>query len=122
MKLAAIVIVEYNTVTGSFPDQTAVVKINSSITTGINNVNFDASFNVFPNPAKNNVNVKLHNSTNANCTVEIINEVGQIERLINFGNDSEISNNISISNLAAGIYVCKTTLGDKVSIRKLIIE
>ena len=46
----------------------------------------------------------------------------QIAQSINLGNDTEISNNVSISNLANGIYMVKTTLGNQISIRKLIIE
>ena len=117
-----ILTVSYNDITGSFTSTSATVKVNSSVVTGINDLNFDASFNIFPNPAKTNVNVKLHNASNANCTIDIINAVGQIAQSINLGNDTEISNNVSISNLATGIYMVKTTLGNQVSVRKLIIE
>lgn len=114
--------VSYNTTTGSSPSSNATVKLNSSVVTGINDVNFDASFSIFPNPAKNNFNVKLNNAANATCTIEIVNSIGQIAKSINLGNDSEISNTVSISELNAGIYMVKTTLGNKVSVRKLIVE
>lgn len=117
-----ILTIEYVTVTGNFPSQTATIKLDNSILTGINDVNFDALFSIYPNPAKNNVFVKLHNETNANCGIEIINAIGQITKSIDLGRDTEISNNISISNLTAGIYILKTTLGNKVSTRKLIVE
>lgn len=114
--------VSYTDIQGSFSSTSATVKVNSAVVTGINDLNFDATFSVFPNPAKNNFNVKLHNANNANCNVEIVNSIGELAHSINLGNDTEISSNISITNLASGIYIVKTTLGDKVSARKLIIE
>lgn len=114
--------VSYNNTSGSAPSTSATIRVNNVVLTGINDLNFDASFSIFPNPAKNQVNVKLHNATNASCNIEIVNSIGVPVQSINLGSDTEISNNISISNLAAGIYIVKTTLGDKVSARKLIIE
>lgn len=114
--------VSYTDISGAITNTSASVKVNNSVITGINNLNFDASFNVFPNPAKDHVNVKLHNEMNANCSIEIINSVGQMARYVSLGNDTDISNNISISDLSSGVYLVKTTLGDKISVRKLVIE
>lgn len=114
--------VTYSDASGAFTSNTGDVKVNMNLLTGINDLNFDAAFSVFPNPAKDNVNVKLHNANNASCTVNIYNSIGQLAQSADLGNDTEILNNISISNLAAGMYIMKTTLGDKVSTRKLIVE
>jgi hypothetical protein len=114
--------VSYSNAQGALTNSSATVKVNTSVITGINDLNFDASFNVFPNPAKDVINIKLHNANNDLCKVEIINSVGQLAQTINLGNDMEIANNISVSHLSSGIYMVKTTLGNKVSSRKLIIE
>jgi hypothetical protein len=114
--------VSYTDIQGSFSSYTGTIKINSSVVTGVNDVNFGTAFNIFPNPAKNQFNVKLHNANNASCNVEIVNAYGEISQSMNLGNNTEVSDNISISNLASGIYIVKTTLGDKVSTQKLIIE
>lgn len=114
--------VSYSDITGAFTSSSATIKANANVVTGINNINFDSSFSIFPNPAKNNVYVKLNNATNANCVIEIVNAMGQTVQVNNLGNNSEISTSVSISNLSAGIYFVKTTLGDKVSARKLIVE
>jgi hypothetical protein len=114
--------VAYTTVTGSFPSYSADVKVNTSVITGLNDLNFDASFSIFPNPAKNNFNVKLNNANNAVCKMEIVNAIGALVRSVDLGTASEISQTISISGLAPGIYMVKTTLGNKVSARKLIVE
>lgn len=114
--------VSYNDVQGAITNTSATIKLNNAVITGINDLNFDATFNIFPNPAKDYVNVKLQNEANANCKIQIVNSIGQIAQEIDLGSDSEITRNISVSNLNSGIYIVKTTLGDKVSVRKLIIE
>jgi len=114
--------VSYSDAQGTFQNTSASIKVNNNVITGINDLNFDATFNIFPNPATNFVNVKLQNVTNTNCKIQIVNALGQIAQEIDLGNDSEINRNISIANLNSGIYMVKTILGDKVSARKLIIE
>ncbi|MES2762489.1 MAG: T9SS type A sorting domain-containing protein [Bacteroidota bacterium] len=114
--------VSYNNTTGAQTSSSASVFVNNMVITGINDQNFDASFSIFPNPAKNNFNVKLNNVSNGDCNVEIVNSVGQTVKVVNLGNTTEITNNISISDLAQGMYMIKTTLGDKISVRKLIVE
>ncbi|MES2567409.1 MAG: T9SS type A sorting domain-containing protein [Bacteroidota bacterium] len=114
--------VVYEKVTGNFPSTKGIIQINSSVVTGINDANFDASFSIFPNPAKNNFNIKLNNATNDKCSVAIVNSIGQTTKTIDLGNDTNILTTISISDLNSGVYMVKTTLGDKVSVRKLIVN
>lgn len=114
--------VSYSDITGAFSSTSATIKANANVVTGINDINFEKSFSIFPNPATNNFNIKLNNAANANCAIEIVNAMGQTVQENNLGNNSEILSNVSISNLSKGIYVVKTTLGDKVSVRKLIVE
>jgi len=116
-----LITVSYINVTGAYTSNTAVIKLNSSIV-GINDQNFEASFKVFPNPAKSEIHVTLRNETNAICNVEIIDVLGQPALESDLGNETEISADISISDLKPGIYFVKTTLGDRQSIRKLIVE
>ena len=111
----------YTDVTGAYTSKSADIKVNSAIV-GIHDLNVDDTFTIFPNPAKNYFNVSLYNITNANCIVEIINTMGQTIQLINLGNDVDISKDISISSLPVGIHFVKITLGDKVSVKKLIKE
>lgn len=117
-----ILTVSYSNATGAFTSNTGDVKVNSNVVTGVNALTFDATFSVFPNPAKNNFNVKLLNANNTNCKVEIVNAIGSLVKSIDLGNNTEISNIISISDLTSGMYFVKTTLGDKTATKKLIIE
>jgi len=112
----------YSDISGAFSNSSATIRINSYVAVGLKDLKLDNSFAMFPNPAKENLTIKLQNSSNANCTVDIVNAIGQTVQTNSLGNDSEILNTISISNLESGMYLVKTTLGNKVSVKKLIIE
>lgn len=112
--------VSYSSANGS--PLTGKIRVNDLVLTGINELNSDASLNLFPNPAKNSFNLKLMNADNESCTVEIMNAMGTLVRSAELGNASDISENISLSGLVQGMYMVKTSLGNKVSVRKLIIE
>jgi hypothetical protein len=113
--------VTYTDVSGAYTSKSAHIKVNATIV-GLNDLSIDDSFSISPNPAKDYFKVSLYNPTNANCTIEIMNAVGQTLQLVNLANEVNIFNDISVSNLASGMYLVKTTLGDKVSVRKLIKE
>lgn len=117
-----IVTVSYNDLQGAITNTSATVKMNDNVITGITDRNFDAGFNVFPNPAKDNFTVQLSNANNDFAKVEIINSLGAIAQTINLGNNSQLQKTISITELNSGIYMVKTTVGNKVSVRKLIVE
>jgi hypothetical protein len=117
-----ILTVSYSNASGAFTSNTGDVKINSNVVTGINNLNTENYFSMYPNPSKNDFNIMLQNNNKANCKLEIMNSVGALVKSIDLGNDSEIYSNISISNLSSGMYFVKTTVGDKTSTRKLIVE
>lgn len=106
--------------TGS--DTSITVAGNQIITVGINDRNFNSEYAIYPNPAKDNITVKLSNASNNNCAIEIYNLTGQLVRTANLGTASAIENKVSLSGLGSGLYIVKTQLGDKVSSRRLIIE
>ena len=98
------------------------ITVNNAVITGLNEKNFDATFQIFPNPAKDAFKVNLSNSSNETGIIEIYNNVGQLTKTINLGNASSIEQNVSLQDLSSGIYIVKTMLGNRVSSRKLIIE
>ncbi len=112
-----------NSAFGPTVTNTSKIEMNGNvITVGINEVNFDADFTMFPNPAKDNFSVSLSNSSNDNGTIEIYNELGQIAKRIDLGNESVIKTNVSVADLKPGIYIVKTNIGTRTSSRKLIVE
>jgi len=114
--------VSYQATTGFTNTSSAEIKVNNLVITGLNDKNFDATFQIFPNPAKDAFNVNLNNSNNDNGVIEIYNSLGQLTKTINLGNNSIIEQKVSLSGLNSGIYIVKTALGNKTSSRRLIVE
>ena len=107
---------------GGSGDTSITITANKIITVGITDRNFDAQYAIYPNPAKDNFNVKLSNTSNKTCSVEIFNFEGQLVKTLNLGNDNTIEKKVSINDLSSGIYLVKTSLGENSSVRRLIVE
>jgi hypothetical protein len=114
--------VMYSATTGFTNTTSKEIDMNLAVVTGVNDKNFDATFQIFPNPAKDYFEVNLSNTSNENGVIEIYNAVGQLVQTIALGNETQLKKNVSLNNLATGIYVVKTTLGSKSSSRKLVKE
>jgi hypothetical protein len=117
-----ILVVSYQIVSGAATSSTVKIKLNNSVLVGIEEIELEKYLTVFPNPVKDDVNVKLYNATNENSTLELINSAGQSVQFYDLGNNVEISKNISMSNLESGLYLIKAKLGNRVSIRKIVKE
>ncbi|HWY13283.1 MAG TPA: T9SS type A sorting domain-containing protein, partial [Bacteroidia bacterium] len=123
-----IVMVAYDSQTvnsGSGPtvQNSASITINNNVLTGINNINLEAlNYNVYPNPTTNNVNINLTNEKTEAVSVVVINNLGQIVRSIDLGSAPEIKYLMNTSDLTSGIYHVKTTVGEKSTTKKLIIQ
>jgi hypothetical protein len=107
---------------GPTVNTTGKTYIHSALVTGINEANFDAVFDMFPNPAKEFFTVNLTNTNNAKGSIEIYNELGQLSKRVDLGNESTIETKVSVSDLKPGVYFVKTTIGSRSSSRKLIIQ
>lgn len=124
----AILELTYNSSTIQIPFGTPTVQtgygitVNNNVLTGLNENNFEATFQIFPNPGKNYFHVSLTNESKEICTLEIFNGAGILVRKLNLGNESEINSTVDISELPVGIYMVKTNLGTRQSVRKLIKE
>jgi hypothetical protein len=97
-------------------------KINAAVVTGINEENFDAAFQIYPNPAKEYFHVNLSNLENKDGKIEIVNVMGQVAKEINLGNASTLDQKVSLEGLSSGVYTVKTTVGTRTSSRKLIVD
>ncbi|MFD2914315.1 DUF7619 domain-containing protein [Psychroserpens luteus] len=76
------------------------------------------SFDMFPNPAKDILNIKLNNISNANLSVYDIQGKLVLEHSI-----SETQNlELNVSDLQSGMYFMKLNTGTKELVKKLIIE
>ncbi len=85
--------------------QLEITALYNSTTTGLNDINANQSYSVFPIPSKGNVNVKLNN-TFVGKQFDIVDQLGKI---ISTGTiDNEIVA-VNLSNFAAGVYYFETS-------------
>jgi hypothetical protein len=101
---------------------TVKIQVNNSVLTGINEKNFDATFQIFPNPAKDAIHINLSNLNAELGTIEIYNLTGILVKQVVLGTETSFDQNISINDLSSGIYLVKTKIGRRTSSRKLIVE
>ena len=101
---------------------TATLEVNYLVAVGLNDYNFDASYAIYPNPARDHFSVKLSNPSASTCKMDIYNALGELVKSEAAGNNTVINKEIKLSDLTPGMYIVKTTLGDRSSARRLIIE
>jgi len=124
----AVLTVDYSTITQQYPLSTPTVQsgfgadVNNNLITGLNELNFEAGFQIFPNPGKDYFSVNLSNPDRSECVIHIYNSSGTLVKEISLGNNAEVNERVDISHLTPGIYLVKTNLGERQSVRKLIKE
>lgn len=114
--------INYTDIQGALTSNFTVIKVNGNYVTGVKDLNNSIGLSVYPNPAKGFVSVALANKNNSEVSVEFYNNLGVLVKLENLGSDSNINSKVNIENLASGVYVVKTTVGDKTSTKKLIVQ
>ncbi|MFH2142421.1 MAG: T9SS type A sorting domain-containing protein [Bacteroidota bacterium] len=71
---------------------------------------------LYPNPAKNNINVKVINHKKWEIKLEIVDMHGRVVQEIEFGNNI----NVDISDLQPGLYFVKIITGNNTILKKFI--
>jgi hypothetical protein len=81
----------------------------------------DQAIVLFPNPAKNRVNLQINNPVFANTQLQtqLYNQQGQVVRQYNLG---QSSNSINIEGLPMGSYWLKVSNGQQFIVEKLIVK
>lgn len=92
------------------------VKTNST-TLGVNDIRENSGVNIYPNPAKNMVNVTLGKFSKAKVTIN--DASGKFIRNVDISSNS---NRINVSDLAKGTYLFTITLDDNSKVIKKIIK
>jgi len=112
-----------NSIAGPTVQVSSSIRINNAVLTGISNLNFDAvNYNVYPNPATDAVTIDLSNDKSENVSVIVMNSLGQIVKSGELGNATEVKHFMSTADLKSGIYYIKTSIGNRSSTKKLIIQ
>ena len=76
---------------------------------------------VYPNPAKEFINVEFSGLSDENISIEIIDVFGKVVQKENRKNENEMFN-LNISSLDAGYYLLKISSGNSVIQKKIIIS
>ena len=102
-----------------------VVVVNTNYTLGLKE---NASENlknvvVYPNPAKDNINLNFTNENAEEVSYQIINVIGQAVREQNIpAVKGETLYNVSLSGIESGIYFIKLNVGNKTSVNKITVQ
>ncbi|NVO02890.1 MAG: SBBP repeat-containing protein [Bacteroidetes bacterium] len=91
-----------------------------SIATGLNELNMESGFTLFPNPANESISIELLNLLSAvKNNISIYDVQGQIliEKFF-----QSAKTEIDISNLSSGIYIVKIQNGDRFFFKKFVKE
>ena len=78
------------------------------------------TFDMFPNPAKENVTVRLNSNSFGNVTIRVIDLQGK--QIIEQPFSEEHTMELDVSDLQSGMYFVKLNSKDNVQVKKLIIE
>ncbi|WP_417290635.1 T9SS type A sorting domain-containing protein [Corallibacter sp.] len=86
-----------------------------NLTLNINEIDF-STFSLYPNPAKNTLNI---NVTLATATIEIYNITGRkvLSKPLTFGDNS-----LNISSLQSGVYITRVSSSTSTETKKLIVK
>jgi hypothetical protein len=90
---------------------------------GIEKFNSGSQVSIYPNPAKNYLNIEISNETNGIANVSIMNMVGQEVFMENINLNSGLTvKQLNTAGLSNGIYFIKVTNNGSIITRKLVID
>ena len=106
------------TVVGTVSIQT--IRIGDAVTTaGTSAAVNNSLLSVYPNPAKDQINIDLSSLNTSDAAVKIMNSNGM---LVYEGRTSNSSETINTSSFNKGIYLVQVSSGNNVSNKKIVIE
>ena len=113
---------------GLLPDQDIIVEciaLNCNYTTAlatlsINDIAFDADFNIYPNPTYNSATIDLSQFNGKEVTIELYDALGrQSKNITNIKTDKYV---LQRDNLQSGIYFMNVLVDGKRFSKKIIFE
>lgn len=103
-----------------------VVSINNNFSTvGVKEAASGSLSNVvvYPNPAKDNINISFTNENAENVSYQIVNVIGQTIRTQNIpATKGETLYNVNLNGIESGIYFIKLSVGNKSSVTKITVQ
>lgn len=114
---------KFEYISGGSANNLYVDNINVSSTSGIKSIddNDQYSFEIFPNPSKDNVTIKINADSKQHAEIKLVNMLGQNITNVYSGDITQGENelNINISNLSTGIYTIYLKVGNTLYQKKL---
>jgi len=105
-----------------FGNSTFVDNINVTGTLGVAENLLERAISLYPNPAKNEVNIVVNSDTYNSLEVQVVNNLGQVLQSIETNGESSNIIRLDVSNRASGFYFVNINAdGVKVS-KKLLIK
>ena len=98
---------------------TVDISANSTATTAVSAAIDNSLISVYPNPAKEQINIDLSSLNSSNASVKIMNANGM---LVYQGTASNSVETINSSSFNKGIYVVQVASDSKVSTKRIVIE
>ena len=87
---------------------------------GYNGIRFVDDVNIFPNPFKNHINVRINNIISDDVMVYIYNTNGELSQSMKINKEkSPIEYSVSLDDLCSGLYFVEIRLGDYRAIKKI---
>ncbi len=95
------------------------VKVGAVTTTGTNVAVNNSLLSVYPNPAKDQINIDLSSMNTSDASVKIMNANGT---LVYEGRTTQNNETINTSSFNRGMYLVQVSSGNNVSNKKIVIE
>lgn len=98
-------------------------EVEVKVTTSVEEASAAQNVNVFPNPNNGNFNVALELSNDSEVIIELFDLQGRLLKMEQLGRvNGTIQHNMNVTELAQGIYILKTTIGDEASTHRISIQ
>jgi hypothetical protein len=98
-------------------------KLSKQIPVGIDAPNLISKIELFPNPVKKNLNLKISNDYKGKIQVQIVSSDGKLMRTLFLHKKTETFNyEIPVGNMPKGDYLAKFEFGKKMETKRFIVE
>jgi len=91
-----------------------------AITTNVDDIDFDSSIKLYPNPSPGNTQLKFNMENSRDLDIEIFNQLGQLMSFTHFDNVSQDNIDLNTSTFTSGVYYVSISDGKVRSSKKLI--
>ncbi len=98
------------------------ISVNQNVAVGITDQNYNAQFQIVPNPAQDVIQISFNNQHNEPVEIRVFNALGQAVKVESFGKDTRLNTLLDIRDLPPGWYTVQTRWGTQTALRKLLVN